>query len=308
MSKAIFTTKVEPSYDDLPEFRYHFPRTYLRQATAAVGDWIVYYEPRRGSEKLSSRGGRQAYFATARVDRIDADPGRKDHFYAHVTDYLEFDRPVPFREGGAFRESSLRKGDGSTNKGAFGRAVRAVSEREYQDIVAAGFATLLAPPPREGEVLTVRDRWGWTGEGSDADRPREPAVGTRWFRDRAFTAHVRDAYANRCAFTGLRILNGGGRPEVQAAHIQPVAERGPDAVRNGLALSSTVHWMFDRGLLSLDDDGRFLMAAGHVPSEVQRLLRPEGRALLPSSEELRPHPVFLRYHREQVFKGAVYRP
>ena len=42
MAKAAFTTKVEPAYDDLPEFRYHFPRTYLRQAEAAVGDWIVY--------------------------------------------------------------------------------------------------------------------------------------------------------------------------------------------------------------------------------------------------------------------------
>ncbi len=44
---AIFTTKIEPAYDDLPEERYHFPRTYLSQVEAAVGDWIVYYEPRR---------------------------------------------------------------------------------------------------------------------------------------------------------------------------------------------------------------------------------------------------------------------
>jgi hypothetical protein len=28
--------------------------------------------------------------------------------------------------------------------------------------------------------------------------------------------------------TGLRIINGGGRAEVQAAHIQPVADDGPD--------------------------------------------------------------------------------
>ena len=29
MAKAVLTTKVDPSYDDLPEERYHFPRTYL---------------------------------------------------------------------------------------------------------------------------------------------------------------------------------------------------------------------------------------------------------------------------------------
>ena len=43
--------------------------------------------------------------------------------------------------------------------------------------------------------------------------------------------------------------NGGGRAEAQAAHIQPVAENGPDSLRNGVALSSTFHWMFDRGLI-----------------------------------------------------------
>ena len=29
MAKAVLTTKVDPSYDDLPEERHHFPRTYL---------------------------------------------------------------------------------------------------------------------------------------------------------------------------------------------------------------------------------------------------------------------------------------
>ena len=41
MVKAVLTTKVSPSYDDLPEVRYHFPKTYLNQMQKAVGDWIV---------------------------------------------------------------------------------------------------------------------------------------------------------------------------------------------------------------------------------------------------------------------------
>ena len=67
MAKAVLVTKVDPTYDDLPEERYHFPRTYLRQVEAALGDWIVYYEPRRSTGDLSSRGGRQAYFAMHRL-------------------------------------------------------------------------------------------------------------------------------------------------------------------------------------------------------------------------------------------------
>ncbi|WLE00237.1 hypothetical protein PX860_24560 [Agrobacterium leguminum] len=70
MAKAILTTKVDPTYDDLPEQRYHFPRTYPRQVEAACGDWIVYYEPRRLSGDLMKTGGRQAYFATARINDI----------------------------------------------------------------------------------------------------------------------------------------------------------------------------------------------------------------------------------------------
>jgi putative restriction endonuclease len=103
--------------------------------------------------------------------------------------------------------------------------------------------------------------------------------------------------------TGLKIINGGGRPEVQAAHIRPVAESGPDSVRNGLALCGTIHWMFDRGLLSLDDDLTILMAADRVPDTVMRMINPQRKLLLPGRSELRPHQQFLRFHRNSVFKG-----
>lgn len=74
MSKAVPTTKLVPTHDDLPEQRYHFPRTYLRQVEAARGDWIVYYQRRRPSGDLMKTGGRPAYFATARIVDIIPDP------------------------------------------------------------------------------------------------------------------------------------------------------------------------------------------------------------------------------------------
>src|SRR5271154_3738848 len=67
MTKAVFTTKVVPGYKDLPEARYHFPRTYLNQVRQSAGDHVVYCEPRRSSVDLSSFGGRQSYFGVARV-------------------------------------------------------------------------------------------------------------------------------------------------------------------------------------------------------------------------------------------------
>ena len=103
--------------------------------------------------------------------------------------------------------------------------------------------------------------------------------------------------------TGLRIINGGGRPEVQAAHIRPVAESGPDSVRNGIALCATVHWMFDRGLIAIDDDLTILTARSALPEEAARMLNPDRQLRVPREEVLRPHRQFLRYHRETIFKG-----
>lgn len=300
MAKAVFTAKRTSSYDDLIEERYHFPAKYRGAVERSVGDWILYYAPRRTSLDDASRDGLQSYFATARVTSVVADAIRTDHYYAYVTDFLEFDRPVPFRNGRTFRESALRKDDGTSNLGGFGWSVRTIPDHEYEAIVTAGFVTLL--DTQSGSVREA-DRWDWSSEHGDKARPRVPCVGERWFRDRAFTARVRQVYANRCAFTGLRITNGGGRPEVQAAHIQPVASSGPDAVRNGIALSGTVHWMFDRGLMSLEDDGRILLAKRGVPPELRGMLFPDLVAELPSDPVCRPHPTFLRFHRETVFKG-----
>lgn len=304
MSKAVFTTKIEPAYDDLPEERYHFPRAYLRQVEAAVGDWIVYYEPRRASAAPSSRGGRQAYFATARVTRVAADPKTPDHFYAHVADYLEFDRAVPFRDGAHYYEGQLRRADGATSKGAFGRAVRPISDEEFDLILRAGFAAVLEPEaPAAGPVGERRVPAELSEDpAAPYERPIVERVVARPFRDAAFGAAVKSAYGETCAFTGLRLINGGGRAEAQAAHIRPVASGGSDSVRNGLALSGTAHWMFDRGLLSVADDYTILVAADRVPADALRLIRPDRRVRLPERPEAWPHPTQLRYHRERIFK------
>ena len=292
MPKAVFTTKVDPAYDDLPEQRYHFPRTYLNAVRAALDDWIVYYEPRRSTAHLSSSGGRLSYFATARLVDIRPDPARADHFYGNVEDYLEFDRPVPFREGSFYYERDLRKADGTTNKGRFGRAVRPIRDVEYHVILQAGFRDFADARWRMRESDPV-----------ETERRIVERISRRPFRDRVFSTAVRTAYDNTCAVTGLRIINGGGRPEVQAAHIKPVAKRGPDSMRNGLALSGTAHWMFDRGLISVADDYTLLLREGAIPGHFFRIINEDRRLKVPEAPSHRPHPNFLKYHREQVFQA-----
>lgn len=128
----------------------------------------------------------------------------------------------------------------------------------------------------------------------------------RTVRDRVFRSRVLKAYDRRCAFTGFQFINGGGRAEVEAAHIKSVEAKGPDVVQNGLALSGTVHWMFDRGLLSIADDARILLS-NHINDVdgVRKILNASGFARFPEREADRPDGQFIRWHREQVFKGAA---
>ncbi len=286
--KGVFTTRVVPEYDDLPERQYHFPRTYLRQVERCVGDWIVYYEPRRSDGNRI--GGRQAYFATAQVTGVRPDSRLPDHFYADVQGYFEFPRAVPFREEAHYFESILRRPDGQTNRGAFGRSVRGLPDVEFWAILQAGIASDVFD--EEAESLIAEPR------------PRE-SVETflnRKIRDPSFRRLVRQAYDMRCAVSGLRLINGGGRPEVQAAHIRPVEHDGPDTVRNGIALSGTVHWLFDRGLIAFEDDGSILISGHGLPDEIERFIRPKRKILTPNHPGLRPHSGYLHWHRENVFK------
>jgi putative restriction endonuclease len=61
--------------------------------------------------------------------------------------------------------------------------------------------------------------------------------------------------------------------------------------------------MFDKGLISVDDDYSLLIAENSVPDTVLRLVNPERRLLVPSRADDRPHSQFLAYHRREVFKG-----
>lgn len=294
MANAIFTAKLESAYDDAVEERYHFPKQYLGRVSEAIGDWVIYYEPRRD-------GGRQVYFAMARVLRVDPDPAAQGHYYAQMAAYVEFAEPVPFRPDGLLIESFLRNADGSTNPGAFINAVRSLSCDEFQTICRLGMSPALDDAGTN--QTSIESEFAVAETQAEYGGPRRIATVSRPLRDAAFARVVRRAYDRTCAMTGLQLINGGGRCEIEAAHIKPVENDGPDSPRNGIALSRTVHWLFDRGFLSIGDEGSILQAPQLVPDPVKRLLNPNGRIVLPKESSWAPHRVFLRYHREVRFKG-----
>lgn len=224
-----------------------------------------------------------------------------------MADYREFDEPVPFVRDGRYWETALRSIPDPTRVGAFlqGKSIRTIPDSDFAAIVRAGLSETLAADNAIRLELDPRHVDGPTQELLDLpiaeqERRIEQILMNRKIREASFRRKVCDAYDSRCAITGLRIVNGGGKSEAQAAHIWSVADGGPDVVQNGIALSATVHWLFDRHLISLTDDYRILISHNKVPSELRTLFAKQmDRIHLPDDTRLWPHPAYVARHRER---------
>ncbi|UCH65999.1 MAG: HNH endonuclease [Ignavibacterium sp.] len=117
----------------------------------------------------------------------------------------------------------------------------------------------------------------------------------------AFRILVTDAYNRKCAISGEKAL-----PVLQAAHIKPFNEKGPNSVNNGLLLRSDLHILFDRGYLTVTPEYNI---------EVSRRIKEEfnngkhyytlhGHPLyaLPKIIEDRPSLEFIKWHNENIFR------
>jgi putative restriction endonuclease len=110
---------------------------------------------------------------------------------------------------------------------------------------------------------------------------------------------VIEAYGRACAVTGEHSL-----PVLEAAHIRPVADRGPHEVRNGLLLRTDVHRLYDRGFVTVTPELEFRVS----PKLRERW--ENGRAYyalegplrhVPARSEERPDPELLAWHAREVF-------
>jgi len=298
MGFGVFIHRSDSIYDDSPAERYQFPSQYLRRVEACIGDWIIYYEP---SKVDDTRG----YFALAKVQEVIPDPVAPGMYLALIEpgSYLDFANPVPFNGMDGLVERGLLNDQGRIS-GRAQSAVRPISPSDFNRILDLGLDAREPLLPRVDEIGISS---GFQDEEApfqfEHSRDRISYIGSRIVRDRIFRRIVLRAYDERCAITGLKLINGGGRAEVAAAHIRPVEANGPDVVNNGLALSGTAHWMFDRGLISLSDDLEILISRQvNALESVQGFINKTSRALPPRRQLERPHPHFLQWHREHCFK------
>ena len=107
--------------------------------------------------------------------------------------------------------------------------------------------------------------------------------------------------------TGQR-FHSAEHTEAAAAHIIGKKELGTDDPRNGIALSQSAHWAFDRGIFTITDQFEVLIHPKARSANIAAfpLLELDRRPiLLPKDSQYRPHPEALEWHRARVFNRFV---
>jgi predicted restriction endonuclease len=126
---------------------------------------------------------------------------------------------------------------------------------------------------------------------------------SRQKRDAAFRSIVLGNYGHTCAVTGQRFYSPR-HVEADGAHIIGKEVRGTDDPRNGIALSKSAHWAFDRGLFTISDQYEVIVNPKISAASTARFPAIEldrRKILLPADSCYWPHPDALTWHRLEVF-------
>lgn len=118
------------------------------------------------------------------------------------------------------------------------------------------------------------------------------------FTSASFRDFTMVAYENRCAVT-RNVIQYGKFLNLEAAHIRPKSHGGLFMPDNGLALSRDIHWSFDKGFFTLNDDYTISV---HPDVESDYLKSFDGEHIfIPSVDFLKPSLESIQYHRENVY-------
>jgi putative restriction endonuclease len=127
-------------------------------------------------------------------------------------------------------------------------------------------------------------------------------------RDPDFRNRVLRAYEYRCAICGFDIRMDHTPICLEAAHIKWHTAGGPDEEKNGLALCTLHHKLFDRGAFTFSENMKILVSDRANGSDAfnKWLLNYHGQRLsTPNRTIYQPSMTFRTWHVREVFKGEV---
>ena len=129
----------------------------------------------------------------------------------------------------------------------------------------------------------------------------EASLGANFFNSNSFRDLVLNAYGYRCAIT-RKVIRYKQYINLEAAHVKPNAHDGKYLPCNGIALGRDLHFAFDKGFFTIDDNHRVLVAPELEGNEFYEEFNGH-EIFVPTVEYFRPHPVFLDYHRKNIYRS-----
>lgn len=121
------------------------------------------------------------------------------------------------------------------------------------------------------------------------------------------------AYNSQCAICDFTVSMKSTYIALEAAHIRWRSWEGPDIVTNGIALCANHHRMFDRGVFTIEGPEAGyrvrVSADAQFPGGLDKARRliEEMRFSPPLHAGNNPDPVFLEWHRDEVFERTMHR-
>lgn len=118
------------------------------------------------------------------------------------------------------------------------------------------------------------------------------------FNATSFRDFVMAGYGNKCAITG-NVIRWNNYNNLEAAHIHPKSHGGKFLPSNGIAMCRDLHWAFDKGFFTIDDDFKVIV---HDDIDSDFLRTFNGKQIcLPTDQFFVPNKDCLKYHRENIF-------
>ena len=230
----------------------------------------------------------------------------EDPFWRMQRDNLwELDRPELVRThpgGGAFKSDLKRfKIHGGLTEADYnalqGDPRLALRVAEY--LVASHFPASIHAPVLEATSITIDPV-----AGSEIRNCEDWVETRRRRRNPRFREHVLQAYGSRCAVCQFSLALRDEPLALEAAHIKWHVAKGPDTVKNGLALCVLHHELFDVGAFTLLPSLEGIVADSVQGTGVESALsRYDGEQLQAPPREGYPQPdaEFLAWHGREVF-------
>ena len=118
----------------------------------------------------------------------------------------------------------------------------------------------------------------------------------------AFRVVVTETYHRECSITGEKTL-----PVLDAAHIKPFSENGPNISQNGILLRTDIHTLFDKGYITIDENYHVVVSKrlNEDFGNGKEYYAYHGKELfnVPDKQIDLPGKEYLRWHNENVYLG-----